>query len=159
LSYIRANADKLGIGDDTFSKNDIHIHIPAGAIKKDGPSAGVTMLTALTSLLTDRPVRSDVAMTGEISLRGMVLPVGGIKDKMLAAKRAGITTVLLPDKNRPQIEELEEEYKEGMSFFFLKRMDQVFLHALVEEKELDRLLREQPEPGHWPTRRAPTAEA
>ena len=89
----------------------------------------------------------------------MVLPVGGIKDKMLAAKRAGITTVLLPDKNRPQIEELEDEYKEGMKFIFLKRMDEVFRHAFVEEKELDKLLSQQPEPAQWPTRRPPTAQA
>ncbi|MEW6775453.1 MAG: endopeptidase La [Bdellovibrionota bacterium] len=159
LSFVRANASKLGIPDDTFQKYDIHVHVPAGAIPKDGPSAGVTMLTALTSLLTNRPVRSDVAMTGEITLRGMVLPVGGIKDKVLAARRAGIRRVVLPSKNFPNIEELEEQYKKDMEFIFVERMDQLFGHVLASEAETSEMRRQHQVPKiSWPTRIAP-AEA
>ena len=155
LSFVRANASRLNIPDETFQKNDIHVHVPAGAIPKDGPSAGVTMLAALTSLLTNRPVRSDVAMTGEITLRGLVLPVGGIKDKVLAARRAGLRHVLLPSKNQPNVEELEEQYKKDMHFTFLSRMEEVFTHALVNEAEIAELRRHQPPPVAWPTRIKP----
>ena len=108
LSYIRANAAKLGIEKKFFDTADIHLHVPAGAIPKDGPSAGVTMVVALSSLLAGRKVRSDVAMTGEITLRGKVLPVGGIKEKVLAAHRAGIRTILLPKLNDKDLKELPE---------------------------------------------------
>jgi ATP-dependent Lon protease len=130
LSYVRSKAQDLGIDIDFYQKNDIHIHVPAGAIPKDGPSAGIAMFTALTSLLTNKPVRSDVAMTGEITLRGNILPVGGIKEKVLAGKRAGIKTVILPEKNEKDLEELSERIKEGLEFKFVRRMDEVVHLAL-----------------------------
>jgi ATP-dependent Lon protease len=133
LSYVRAKAKALKIPEDFFDHSDIHIHVPAGAIPKDGPSAGVTMFTALTSLLTGRPVRSDVAMTGEITLRGLVLPVGGIKEKVLAAKRAGITTVILPSRNEKDLEEVPEQVKKEMQFHFVQRMDEIIPLALKEK--------------------------
>ena len=131
LSYIRSNTKDLSVPEDFFEENDIHLHVPAGAIPKDGPSAGVTMFAALTSLLTDRPVRSDIAMTGEITLRGLVLPVGGIKEKVLAAKRAGLNRIILPKKNENNLEEIPENVKKGMKFYFIEKMDQVIEHALV----------------------------
>jgi len=131
LSYIRSNSKDLSVPEDFFEENDIHLHVPAGAIPKDGPSAGVTMFAALTSLLTDRPVRSDIAMTGEITLRGLVLPVGGIKEKVLAAKRAGLNKIILPKKNENNLEEIPENVKKGMKFYFIENMDQVIEHALV----------------------------
>ena len=133
LSYVRARAKALKIPEDFFDHSDIHIHVPAGAIPKDGPSAGVTMFTALTSLLTGRPVRSDVALTGEITLRGLVLPVGGIKEKVLAANRAGITTVILPKRNEKDLEEVPEEVKKRMKFHFVQRMDEVIDLALQKK--------------------------
>lgn len=131
LSYIRSKAKELNIPEDFFEDNDIHLHVPAGAIPKDGPSAGVTMFTALVSLLLDRAVRSDIAMTGEITLRGLVLPVGGIKEKVLAAKRAGITKVILPKKNENNLEEVSEKARSGMEFFLVDTMDRVIELALV----------------------------
>ncbi|HOE16299.1 MAG TPA: endopeptidase La [Syntrophorhabdaceae bacterium] len=124
LSYIRSKANDYRIAEDFFEKNDLHVHVPQGAIPKDGPSAGVTMLVSLVSLLTDQPVRNDVAMTGEITLRGLVLPVGGIKQKVLAAKRAGIKSVLLPKLNEKDLEEVPESIKENMDFRFIERMDE-----------------------------------
>jgi ATP-dependent Lon protease len=124
LTYVRSKSKELGIEEDFFQKNDIHIHVPAGAIPKDGPSAGVTMFVALTSLLTNKPVRSDVAMTGEITLRGLVLPVGGIKEKVLAGMRAGIRTIVLPKKNEKDLEEIPEHIRKQMSFKFIQRMDE-----------------------------------
>jgi ATP-dependent Lon protease len=130
LSYVRSKAKELGIEENFYQKNDIHIHVPAGAIPKDGPSAGIAMFMALTSLLINRPVRSDVAMTGEITLRGMILPVGGIKEKILAGKRAGIKTIILPQKNEKDLEELADHVKEGLEFRFVQRMDEVVKIAL-----------------------------
>jgi len=124
LSYIRGKAADFNITEDFFEKNDLHVHVPQGAIPKDGPSAGVTMLVSLVSLLTDRHVRNDVAMTGEITLRGLVLPVGGIKEKVLAAKRAGIKSVILPKLNEKDLEEVPESIKENMEFKFIERMDE-----------------------------------
>ena len=134
LSYIRSNAEQAGISPDFYDTHDLHIHVPAGAIPKDGPSAGVAILTALTSLLTDRPVRSDLAMTGEITLRGLVLPVGGIKEKVLAAKRAGITAVILPKKNEKDLEEIQPALMKGLKFHFVDRMDEVIDLALCRQQ-------------------------
>jgi ATP-dependent Lon protease len=130
LAYVRSKSKELGIEEDFFEKNDIHIHVPAGAIPKDGPSAGVTMFVALTSLLTNKPVRSDVAMTGEITLRGLVLPVGGIKEKVLAGMRAGIKTIILPKKNEKDLEEIPEHIRNQMNFKYIQRMDEAIELAL-----------------------------
>ncbi|MEM9665799.1 MAG: endopeptidase La, partial [Bacteroidota bacterium] len=137
LSYVKAHAQELGIPQEAFRYWDLHIHVPAGAIPKDGPSAGVAMLTALTSIYTQRCVRHDVAMTGEITLRGLVLPVGGIKEKVLAAKRAGIKTVLLPERNEKDIDEIKDEAIQGLDIRYLKRMEDVVAHTLCEEAEHD----------------------
>jgi ATP-dependent Lon protease len=130
LSLVKARAEAIGIGDYRFDEHDLHIHLPAGAIPKDGPSAGVALFTALASLLTGRKVRSDVAMTGEISLRGLVLPVGGIKEKTLAALRAGIHTVLLPARNRKDLEEIPESARAQLQFVWLETVDDALKHAL-----------------------------
>ncbi|MBI2997799.1 MAG: endopeptidase La [Deltaproteobacteria bacterium] len=133
LSLVKSHAETLGIDPDLFRKSDLHIHIPAGAIPKDGPSAGVTLFVALVSLLTGRRISKDIAMTGEISLRGLVLPVGGIKEKVLAAKRAGIPRVLLPELNRKDMEEIPASGRAGIRFEFLKTVDEALLLALEPE--------------------------
>ncbi len=130
LSHIRARASRLGIPPDFFENTDLHIHVPAGAVPKDGPSAGVTIATALTSLLTGRPVRHDVAMTGEITLRGKVLPVGGIKEKVLGAHRAGIKTIVLPRRNEKDLEDVPEHIRKSMHFVFVDTIEQVLETAL-----------------------------
>ncbi len=130
LSYIRAHAAQLGIAPDFFENLDIHIHVPAGAVPKDGPSAGIALATALASLLSGRLVRHDVAMTGEITLRGKVLPVGGIKEKVLGAHRAGIRTVILPARNEKDLEEVPEHVRKEMQFIFVDTVDEVLQHAL-----------------------------
>jgi ATP-dependent Lon protease len=138
LSFLASHAKALGLPEDFRSKVDIHVHVPAGAVPKDGPSAGVTILTALTSLLTGRLVRNDLAMTGEITLRGAVLPIGGIKEKALAAHRAGIKTILLPERNRGDIEEVPKSVREGpnsVQFVFVKDMSEVIQHALLSEHD------------------------
>ncbi len=132
LSYVRSHAERLGIPPDFYEKYDIHLHVPAGAQPKDGPSAGVTMATALVSLLTERPVRPDVGMTGEITLRGQVLPVGGIKEKVLAAHRSGLKTIILPRRNEPDLEDLPDEVREQMTFVLADTVDDV-LHAALAE--------------------------
>src|SRR5881409_3516802 len=122
LSYVRSREKLLGINPDIFSKNDLHIHVPAGAIPKDGPSAGITMATALASSLSNIPVRRDVAMTGEITLRGRVLPIGGLKEKILAAKRAKLSTVILPKRNEKDLEEIPKHLLRGIQFVFAETM-------------------------------------
>ncbi len=135
-SYAKARAKVLGIDEDLFSKTDIHIHIPEGAIPKDGPSAGITMATALISALSNRPVRNNVAMTGEITLRGDVLPIGGVKDKVLAAYRAQIKKVILPIQNRKDMEDVPKEPQRDMEFVFVENVQQVFNEALLPANEI-----------------------
>jgi ATP-dependent Lon protease len=133
LTWVRANGERYGIDPDFFRKQDIHIHVPSGAVPKDGPSAGVAMITALVSLLSGRPLRPRVAMTGEISLSGIVLPVGGIKEKVLGAKRAGIREVLLPAENEPNVkEDLQPELLDGMQIHFVHTVDQALDIALTK---------------------------
>lgn len=131
ISYIRSVSERYGIERDVFKDNDFHVHIPEGAVPKDGPSAGITMATALLSALTRTPVRADVAMTGEITLRGRVLPIGGLKEKTVAAKAAGIRTVLVPAENRPDVQEISSEIKSGLEIIFVETMDDVVKHAFV----------------------------
>jgi len=137
LAYIKSHADKLNIPDNVFRQWDINIHVPEGATPKDGPSAGVTMLTALTSLFTQRKVRKNLAMTGEITLRGKVLPVGGIKEKILAAKRAGVKDIILCEDNRKDIEEISANYLKGLNFHYVKEMMDVLDVALLNQKVKD----------------------
>ena len=135
LSYLRSKAKEWDIPEDFFEEYDIHIHVPAGAQPKDGPSAGVTLFVALFSMLTGRPVKNDVAMTGEITLRGAVLPVGGIKEKVLAAKRAGLKKVILPDRNQKDLDDVPANVREGMEFLFIKRVDEVIDLAIGPKTE------------------------
>ncbi|MFZ0512161.1 MAG: S16 family serine protease, partial [Candidatus Nitrosopolaris sp.] len=153
LTWVRSNAEQLDISENFFAEHDIHIHVPAGAIPKDGPSAGVTMTTALVSLLTNRPVRPLTAMTGEITLSGNVLPIGGVKEKVLAAKRAGVRDVILPAENRMNVvEDLTPEQLENVNIHYVKTIDEVLRLALPstprEEKqdaeEREKVLSEQP---------------
>lgn len=139
LSYVRSKARELGIDEDIFAQSDIHLHIPAGAIPKDGPSAGVTMATAIASLLKGVPVNSELGMTGEITLRGQVLPVGGIKEKVLAAHRAGLKIVCLPKRNEPDLDELPEEVKRDIRFILVDRVEQVFEAAFADGRGTQRV--------------------
>jgi ATP-dependent Lon protease len=134
LSYLKAHADDYGIRHELFDQYDLHIHVPAGAVPKDGPSAGITMLTSLTSVFTQRRVLPKLAMTGEITLRGKVLPVGGIKEKVLAARRAGIKTILMSEQNRKDVLEMEADYRKGLEFHFVKTAEEVLNLALMKEK-------------------------
>jgi ATP-dependent Lon protease len=136
LSFIRAHSRWLGLDDGFLEKSDIHLHIPAGAIPKDGPSAGVTMFVSMVSLLTNKPVRSDVAMTGEITLRGLILPVGGIKEKFLAAHRAGIKRVVMPERNRKDVIEIPEQPRKELEIIYVKRMDELLPLVLTELPDL-----------------------
>lgn len=131
ISYIRSISERYGLEEEYFQKHDIHIHIPEGAVPKDGPSAGITMATAMLSAMLEKPVRADVAMTGEITLRGRVLPIGGLKEKLLAAKSAGMKTVIVPEKNKRDVEELSGEITGGMELVYAETMDEVVAHAFV----------------------------
>jgi ATP-dependent Lon protease len=133
FSYIRSRAEELNIDPNFYEKYDIHIHVPEGATPKDGPSAGITMATALVSALSGRAVKKEVGMTGEITLRGRVLPIGGLKEKSLGAHRAGLTTIIIPEDNRKDIDNIPESVKEGLTFIPVKHLDEVLKHALVEE--------------------------
>jgi ATP-dependent Lon protease len=138
LSFIRANAKKIDVDEDFFETHDLHIHVPAGAIPKDGPSAGVTMLTALTSLLKNKTIDKDLAMTGEITLRGQVLPVGGVKEKILAAHRAGIKEIILPEWNKKDLEDVPPRVQKEIRFHFVDKMINVLDLALDGEKRSPR---------------------
>ena len=135
LSYLRSNAGDLGINEEFFEKSDVHIHVPAGAIPKDGPSAGITMFSALYSLYSGRCLKDNLAMTGEITLRGMVLPVGGIREKVIAAKRAGIETVIMPEKNRKDLEDIPKKNIEKMKFYFIKEVNELIDLAFKDKTE------------------------
>ena len=134
FTLLRSRAKKLGIDEDLLANSDIHIHVPAGAVPKDGPSAGTAMFTALASLMMNRPVHHDVAMTGEITLRGLVLPIGGLKEKTLAAKRAGIKQVIIPKRNEKDLPDIPEEVRNTLKFHFVENIDQVLAVALGPEK-------------------------
>ena len=133
ISYIRSVGEQYDIPEEFFTKHDIHIHIPEGAVPKDGPSAGITMATAMLSAITKKPVRADVAMTGEITLRGRVLPIGGLKEKLLAAKTAGIRTVCVPSQNEADVAEISEEIKDGLQICYVKKMEDVLKIAMNGE--------------------------
>ncbi|MEO2127579.1 MAG: S16 family serine protease, partial [Christiangramia sp.] len=134
MEYIKANAETLNLDPSVFDKYNVHIHVPEGATPKDGPSAGITMLTSLVSLFTQKKVKKSIAMTGEITLRGKVLPVGGIKEKILAAKRARIKEIILCEDNKRDIEEIKEEYLKGLTFHYVKEMSEVINIAITNEK-------------------------
>lgn len=145
LSYLKSKAEKLGIDERVFDHYDLHIHVPAGAVPKDGPSAGITMLTAMASIYTQRKVKSRTAMTGEITLRGKVMPVGGIKEKILAAKRAGIKDIILCQNNKRDIEEIDSEYIKGVEFHFVDKVEEVLEIALMKTKVEDSMVFKFPE--------------
>jgi len=130
-SFVRSKAAELGIDPDSFAQTDVHVHVPAGATPKDGPSAGVAMTMAIASLFTGRPVRGDVGMTGEVTLRGRVLPIGGVKMKVLAAHRAGLTTVILPRRNERDLEDLPEDVRSRMTFVLIDRIDEALKAGLA----------------------------
>jgi ATP-dependent Lon protease len=133
LSYARSKCVEFAVGPHVFGDIDVHVHVPEGAIPKDGPSAGITMATAIISVLTGRPVKRSVAMTGEITLRGNVLPIGGVKEKVLAARRAGVDTVILPEANRKNLEDVPKLYRKGLRFVFVSEVAEVLEVALAGE--------------------------
>ena len=134
-SFIRSKADKYGIDDELFTKKNIHIHVPQGAVPKDGPSAGVTIATALLSVLSGRKVRQNVAMTGEISLTGRVMPIGGLKEKSMAAYKAGVKTVIIPEDNKPDLYEIDDVVKGAINFISVSKLDEVFEIAVCDKVE------------------------
>ena len=134
-SYVRSKAAELGVDADSFAQLDVHVHVPAGATPKDGPSAGVAMVMAIASLFTGKPVRGDIGMTGEVTLRGRVLPIGGVKMKVLAAHRAGLTTVILPKRNERDLEDLPEDVRTRMQFVLVDRIDEALAVGLAPRRE------------------------
>jgi ATP-dependent Lon protease len=130
LSYVRGHADELGIEEDALAEREFHVHVPAGAIPKDGPSAGIALTTALASLMSERPVKHTVGMTGEVTLQGRVLPIGGVKQKVLAAHAAGLTDVILPERNRGDLDDVPEEVREALTVHFAMTVDEVLAQAL-----------------------------
>ena len=134
LEYIKSNAELLGIEPEIIEKYNVHIHVPEGATPKDGPSAGVAMLTSLVSSFTQKKIKKHLAMTGEITLRGRVLPVGGIKEKILAAKRANIKEIILCEENRRDVEEIKQDYLEGVTFHYVREMGEVIKFAITDQK-------------------------
>jgi ATP-dependent Lon protease len=134
LEYIKANTALLGLDSDVISKYNIHLHVPEGATPKDGPSAGIAMLTSLVSLFTQKKIKKSIAMTGEITLRGKVLPVGGIKEKILAAKRANIKEIILCAENKQDIDEIKPDYIKGLTFHYVKEMSEVLQVAITDQK-------------------------
>ena len=161
LSHIRARATDLGISPDFLAHHDLHVHVPAGAIPKDGPSAGITMATAIVSALRNQAVREDVAMTGEITLSGLVLPIGGVREKTLAARRSGIKTVILPALNEPDLAELPEEIRKDMTFIPVETLEQVVNVALDgnQKTEVKSQKSEDRGTGHAAESRNATGEA
>jgi ATP-dependent Lon protease len=158
LSYLKDRASVLGIDPALFEKNDIHVHVPAGAQPKEGPSAGVTVLTAMASILTGRPARDDVAMTGEITLRGKVLPIGGVKEKVLGAHRAGIRRVLLPAHNEADLDDIPADLRQEMQLVLVESIDQVLKEALAPVRVVVKLDgRAAPNIGRTATRSGPPA--
>jgi len=133
VSYIRSACDKLGVDKEFYKTKDLHIHVPEGAVPKDGPSAGITITTALVSALSGKPVRKNLAMTGEMTLRGRVLPIGGLKEKAMAAYRMGMKTVLIPEENKPDLFEIDKAVKDALEFIPVKHIDEVLVQALVSE--------------------------
>jgi ATP-dependent Lon protease len=130
LTYVKSHASELGIDERALDGRELHVHVPAGAIPKDGPSAGITMVTAIASLLTGRPVKSTVGMTGEVTLQGRVLPIGGLKQKVLAAHAAGLTEVIVPERNQPDLDDVPSEVRDQMQFHIVETVDQVLTLAL-----------------------------
>ncbi|MEP4640320.1 MAG: S16 family serine protease, partial [Yoonia sp.] len=134
-SYVRSISPEIGVKPPKFDKIDIHVHVPDGATPKDGPSAGLAMVTSIVSVLTDIPVRRDIAMTGEVSLRGNAMPIGGLKEKLLAALRGGIKTVLIPEDNAKDLPDIPDNVKEGLEIIVVKHVSEVLEHALVRKPE------------------------
>ncbi len=153
LSYVRGHAEELGIDESAFEDSEFHVHVPAGAIPKDGPSAGVTMVTALASLLSGRPVKHTVGMTGEVTLQGRVLPIGGLKQKALAAHAAGLTDVILPERNRGDLDEIPEEVREQMTFHPVMTVEEVLDRALEPARDVAHVVDVQPVPRRSARRR------
>jgi ATP-dependent Lon protease len=146
VSFLRSRQVELGLPEDYFAKHDLHIHVPAGAVPKDGPSAGISMATSITSMLTGLKVDSDLAMTGEITLTGQVLPIGGVKEKVLGAKRAGIKKILLPKRNEIDLEDVPKEVRDTMEFVLVEELSEVFLQALGKRVITPVLLGNEPQP-------------